>query len=390
MITKGLKYVFMLAMLMSASLSFAQAKDDYHTGKLESFNLSSNKFQFDRKIFVNLPTGYDENNATDYDVIYVFDAQDLSYLEMVSSYPKFINTSWADRFIVVGICSPNTLSYNRLDDFLPNDPETVKAYKGHGGRAENLAKFVKDELQPYIKSHYRTTDRSIGVGHALGATFLMGALLDNKPFDAYFMFSPDLSVGDFMYPKRFKEHDFSEVKQFIFLTDAAEESTPGMENWGVAREMIYGYLDEHVMPRALKWNKVSYSGYNHMSAFPLALKDAYSRYFNYRDSLDNILSKETYHKRIEIEVNNPNDEVYITGNQNSLGKWNPGKIKMEKVSDRVRAIEVDVQLPAQIKFTRGSWKSEAYFLNTPDGTNVRIDNKTKEVYKYKLHKWSDE
>lgn len=105
---------------------------------------------------------------------------------MTCAWPLFQNKyKW---FIVVGICSPQTETYSRQDDFLPNDSATIKSYDGHGGHSEKLMDFVKYELIPYIRSHYRTTERSLGVGHSLGASFMMQCLMNGNPFTDYFSF----------------------------------------------------------------------------------------------------------------------------------------------------------------------------------------------------------
>ena len=58
---------------------------------------------------------------------------------------------------------------------------------------------------------------------------------------------------------------------------------------------------------------------------------------------------------IKVSVPDTTDEVYIVGNQDALGNWEPDKIKMKKISDREREIELKLTFPAEFKFTRGSW-----------------------------------
>ena len=56
---------------------------------------------------------------------------------------------------------------------------------------------------------------------------------------------------------------------------------------------------------------------------------------------------------IKVIVPNKTDDVYITGNQEALGNWNPNQVKMEKISDYERSISVDLSYPAEFKFTKG-------------------------------------
>jgi hypothetical protein len=53
------------------------------------------------------------------------------------------------------------------------------------------------------------------------------------------------------------------------------------------------------------------------------------------------------------------EEVFIVGNQESLGNWNPNKVKMIKKSDNEYSLTLNIDFPAEFKFTRGSWDSLA-------------------------------
>ena len=99
------------------------------------------------------------------------------------------------------------------------------------------------------------------------------------------------------------------------------------------------------------------------------------------------LSKQVYRKHIEIVVKDAKQEVYITGNQKSLGMWNPGLIKLKHINDSIRAIDVDLHLPALFKFTLGSWKYEAGFENSYYGDNLEINNTERKNYRYILTEW---
>lgn len=80
-----------------------------------------------------------------------------------------------------------------------------------------------------------------------------------------------------------------------------------------------------------------------------------------------LLSQETYEVTFKIKVPNEKDEIYITGNQESLGSWQPNKVMMNKVSSLEREITLKVQDPVEVKFTKGSWNSEAWLKMFDDG-----------------------
>lgn len=347
-------------------------------------------------MFVYLPPFYPYFDANDFDVVYTTDAQTMEQFFMTCAWPLFQNKyKW---FIVVGICSPQTETYSRQDDFLPSDSATIKNYDGHGGHSEKLMDFVKYELIPYIRSHYRTTDRSLGVGHSLGASFMMQCLMNGNPFTDYFFLSPNLTFGNdrLMLASQFCNYKFDVNKRcYLFFSDAGEERlSHGWRAWKPAREMVYHYLDTQQLPSNIVWKRKSYLNYNHLTSFPMALHDAYQGYFDYIDSIKSLapndtttLSKQVYRKHIEIVVKDAKQEVYTTGNQKSLGMWNPGLIKLKHINDSIRAIDIDLHLPALFKFTLGSWKYEAGFENSYYGDNLEINNTERKNYRYILTEW---
>lgn len=385
-----IKSFVLLCFFVAFNLLHAQ-EDIYHVTCAQEINLKSKYFDFERKIWVKLPTAYDMMDAQDYDVTYVFDAQTTQFFEMSCAYPVFLNSGWFSEGIVVGICSPQDDEYNRREDFLPNDSLTCSAYGLRKGYSDNLMRFVKEELMPYIRSHYRTTERSLAIGHSLGASFLLQCLLDYNIFDDYFIFSPNMAFGNNLLADKFMNHSFDKTsRHYLFFSDAAEEKWQGWEKWQAPRREVYRYIDSGVLPGNIVCRHKSYPESSHFESFPLALQDAYKDYFAYREANDTLTGGEVYTKHIEVIVDNPEHEVYITGNQASLGNWDVKKVKLKHVNDSVRAIDVKVQLPAQFKFTLGSWESEGLPANAIGGINLRIDNKSKDTYIYRISDWFDE
>jgi len=94
-------------------------------------------------------------------------------------------------------------------------------------------------------------------------------------------------------------------------------------------------------------------------------------------------------KTIKVIVPHKTDEVYITGNQKSLGDWNPNSIKMDKISDYERSITVGLTYPAEFKFTKGDWNSEGILKSLDNNPNVILKNKeAKHIFNIKG--WSDD
>lgn len=92
---------------------------------------------------------------------------------------------------------------------------------------------------------------------------------------------------------------------------------------------------------------------------------------------------------IRVSVPNKTDEVFIVGNQESLGNWQPEKIKMNKTSDYEREISLNLTFPAEFKFTRGSWNSEAIINKLYGQSNFILSERPNKAKKYKIQGWSD-
>ena len=92
---------------------------------------------------------------------------------------------------------------------------------------------------------------------------------------------------------------------------------------------------------------------------------------------------------IKVIVPNKTDEVFITGNQEVLGNWNPNSKKMDKVSDYERTITLNLTYPAEFKFTKGDWNSEGILKSLDNNPNARLKDKdSKHIFNIKG--WSNE
>ncbi|MEO1030484.1 MAG: alpha/beta hydrolase-fold protein [Bacteroidota bacterium] len=94
-------------------------------------------------------------------------------------------------------------------------------------------------------------------------------------------------------------------------------------------------------------------------------------------------------RTIKVIVPHKTDEVFITGNQEPLGNWNPNRIKMEKVSDYERSLTLNLNYPAEFKFTKGDWNSEGIVKTLHDNPNLRLENKDSKGI-FMLKGWSDD
>ncbi|REC78642.1 hypothetical protein DRF60_09355 [Chryseobacterium elymi] len=98
-------------------------------------------------------------------------------------------------------------------------------------------------------------------------------------------------------------------------------------------------------------------------------------------------SDELYEVTFIVSVPDKNDEVYITGNQPELGSWNPTGIKMNKKTARERSISLKIHLPAQFKFTKGSWEKQAEIKSGSKGSNIIVQGKPSKALHYEIISW---
>lgn len=93
---------------------------------------------------------------------------------------------------------------------------------------------------------------------------------------------------------------------------------------------------------------------------------------------------------IKVSVPNKTDDVYIVGNQENLGNWQPDKIKLNKISEYEREISLNLTFPAEFKFTRGKWDSEAVINQLSGQPNFILKNKPIQDEYYKIQGWTDQ
>lgn len=141
-----------------------------------------------RTLNIYLPDGY--NSKEKYPVIYLLDGSANEDFLHVAGLVQFFNMTFKmPKTIIVGIAN---IDRKRDFTFPTNLQDLKKAYPTTGGSAK-LIDFIEKELQPYIKTHYKTTDTSYLIGQSLGGLLATEILL-KKPdlFTNYIIVSPSL------------------------------------------------------------------------------------------------------------------------------------------------------------------------------------------------------
>lgn len=152
------------------------ARKNTRTGDIRTHaGFDSRILDGDRTLIVYLPRGYEKNAPRRYPVLYMHDGQNL-----FDAATSFLGVEWeadetAERLIDAGRIEPIIIVgiYNtgeRMNEYTPWPDERRHA----GGRGERYAKFLVEEVKPFIDSTYRTqTDRK----HTAVAGSSLGGLI---------------------------------------------------------------------------------------------------------------------------------------------------------------------------------------------------------------------
>jgi predicted alpha/beta superfamily hydrolase len=125
----------------------------------------------ERMIQVFLPSDYKPGSADKYDVLYVLDGGNWN-TGLVWQVQNFAQgQGFAPKMIIVSVMG--------IDRNVELTPTRLASWKGSGG-AEKFLSFIKNELIPYVNSHYPTNGDNTLWGHSLSGMFAVYALL-NEP-----------------------------------------------------------------------------------------------------------------------------------------------------------------------------------------------------------------
>ena len=281
--------------------------------------------------------------------------------------------------------------YARNHDLLPSDTKRNMGPKS-GGNAEAFLAYVKNEVVPYIESNYRTLPHRTAVGHSLSASFVIYTLL-NEPelFDNYIAISPNLADDDQRLVRgleNFEPGQFNTTK-FLYMSSANEHKY--WPEWKPANENAYRIVRESLASENFRAVTEEYPMEGHRSGFIPGITSAMRTYLDSIQPLQEMeLSREAYEVTFHVKVLKEDDEVYITGNQEPLGNWEPGRVKMQKTAPLERTVTLQVQDPVMVKFTRGSWESQYWMKIAEDGWgngNLIVRPENGADYTFEVHSY---
>lgn len=121
-----------------------------------------------RDVIVYVPPGYDEDSSRRFAVLYLHDGQNLfdgatSFVpgmdwRVGQTADQCIEEGTVEPLIIVGIYNAGK---NRINEYTP-----TKDARAGGGRADRYAKFLVEELMPFVQEKYRAlhVPASTGIG----------------------------------------------------------------------------------------------------------------------------------------------------------------------------------------------------------------------------------
>ncbi len=167
-----------------ATAQFSQNKDKQITiGVVDS--LFSEILNEQREIWVHVPENLDD--SAKYPVIYLLNTPNHFYA--AAGILKLLEKWNMPKSILVGI--PST---DGTRDLTPSNVAFQRGHKSEtSGGAPNFIKFIKKELQPYLKSKYPTDTMSTILGHSTGGLFVLYAYIHHPDvFDNYLAIDPSI------------------------------------------------------------------------------------------------------------------------------------------------------------------------------------------------------
>ena len=156
-------------------------------GVLDSLN--SQILNESRRIYIQLPAGYNPEKNQKYPVVFILDGE--MFLPTVSDVQNYYSGGFTPEMVLVGISNDK----NRLRDLTTSTITTNYGmpFNEENGKAESFSQFFEKELIPYIEKKYPVTNYRTLIGHSYGGLFTIYSLLKHPHlFANYLAIDPSL------------------------------------------------------------------------------------------------------------------------------------------------------------------------------------------------------
>ena len=239
--------------------------------EVETIDITGDKEIGNREIMIYTPAEYADNTAK-FEVVYVLDAQQQEFFDMVHSTIAFQNGGLRP-MIVVGI-----VSQNRNKDFLPKNkhPETIQEQAGKLGNASYFSHFIENTVFQYIDENYRTLPTKIGIGYSNGGTFINYAML-TKPhmFNAIFSIDANFNYDKGQLIDRIQNNNELEQSNIFYYTC----QTGSGKSWVNNSQKFNKLLAEN---KNMTIEKDFFQSETHSSVYQQGVINAFKAYFRFQ------------------------------------------------------------------------------------------------------------
>lgn len=273
---KNIKSVILLLTILFCNSVLAQnipiTKSSEQLTIGEKITIHSTILNEDRVLNIYLPHGYSKNSVKEYPVIYLLDGtidEDFIHIAGIVQFGSFSWINMLPETIVVGI---SNIDRKRDFTFHTDDKGYTKEFPTTGHSA-TFIEFIEKELQPFIKTNFKTNETKTLIGQSLGG-LLATEILFIKPdlFDNYIIVSPSLWWDN---------ESLLEFTPATYNTNKSIYVAVGKEGEIMEREAKALY--EKLKPLNNANTKVYYNFFekqNHADALHLAVYDAFEKIFN--------------------------------------------------------------------------------------------------------------
>ena len=276
----------------------------------------------DRNLVIYDPDKFGANRLPAYPVLYTFDENDVAMVSGMVRYLSAYNENISP-MLIVGIDGGQTRirdltpTHSLIDNLGKEDTDPNSWLKDSGG-GERFAQFIRDEVMPYVESHYKAGPFKMLAGHSVGGLETLYCFEAHpEMFDAYFAISPSLwwEKGALISKTEVKLKELAGKNKFVFLADCPET--------GPFSDYIqkFDVMMKANKPSSLSYEHVFYPTENHgriaAKAYYDALRYIYPEWTVAEGDTSAALIKKHYHAmalRLGYDVQPPLSVVSDLGN----------------------------------------------------------------------------
>jgi predicted alpha/beta superfamily hydrolase len=225
-----MKKNILLPFLLAPVFLLAQKNNNYTPLKPDIVTLFSKTLNEPRKLLIYTPEKDTANPQRTYPVLYLLDGD--SHFTLLAEYCRYLSrwdVNVIPEMIVVGICNTQrtrdlTPTHSIIDYFGHPDTSATSWLKPSGGN-DKFLQFIREELMPYLETHYQTQPFKILAGHSFGGITAINCLLTNPDmFNAYIAISPSF-WWDREYLLQLTDKTWAKgttLNKTLFYSDASE------------------------------------------------------------------------------------------------------------------------------------------------------------------------